>query len=87
MVKMIKHETPLEHKFIVVKPETANPSDEPDAACVDLASADLRILAEAAFIAKASMLHNLLLTDGMKAHAAWFLAPSLKDLVAGSPYL
>jgi hypothetical protein len=51
-----------------------NPLDEPDVPGVDLASADLRNLAEAAFIAKASMLHNLLLTDGMNAHAAWFLS-------------
>ncbi len=51
-----------------------NPLDEPDVPGVDLASADLRSLAEAAFTAKASMLHNLLLADGMNAHAAWFLS-------------
>ncbi len=36
-----------------------NPLDEPDVPGVDLASADLRNLAEAAFTAKVSMLHNL----------------------------
>ncbi len=51
-----------------------NPLDEPDAPGADLAGAGLRNLAEAVFIAKASMLHNLLLTDGMNAHAAWFLS-------------
>jgi hypothetical protein len=52
-----------------------NPLDKPDVPGVDLASADLRNLAEAAFIVKASMLHNLLLTNGMNAHAAaWFLS-------------
>ncbi len=55
-----------------------NPLDEPDVPGVDLASADLRNLTEAAFIAKASMLHNLLLTDGMNAHAAWFLSSQLE---------
>jgi hypothetical protein len=42
-----------------------NPLDEPDVPGVDL-----RNLTEASFIAKASMLHNLLLADGMNAYAA-----------------
>jgi hypothetical protein len=37
--------------------------DEPDVPGVDLASADLMNLAEAAFNAKASMLHSLLVIN------------------------
>ena len=53
--------------------------EEPDApggvgVGVDPANGDLGNLAEAAYVAKAAQLHNLLLTSGMKAHAAWFLS-------------